>query len=141
MGDDATQNHGRYSQPCALFPSVANIAVHCRTIKEANALDLMETDMTMRLAIVLACTLLGLSACVVEPYGRGGEAMCLLRTRGVELPAITTAATVDTAIITAVAATETMASATAINVGPVHALTGIGSAMRNASWRGPTNAI
>jgi hypothetical protein len=73
MGDDATQNHGRYSQPCALFPSVANIAVHCRTIKEANALDLMETDMTMRLAIVLACTLLGLSACVVEPYGRGGE--------------------------------------------------------------------
>ena len=29
--------------------------------------------MTMRLAIVLACTLLGLSACVVEPYGRDGE--------------------------------------------------------------------
>ncbi len=28
--------------------------------------------MTMRLALVLACTLLGLSACVVEPYGRGG---------------------------------------------------------------------
>jgi hypothetical protein len=33
----------------------------------------METNMTMRLAIVLACTVLGLSACVVEPYGRDGE--------------------------------------------------------------------
>ena len=33
----------------------------------------METNMTIRLAIVLACTLLGLSACVVEPYGRNGE--------------------------------------------------------------------
>ena len=31
----------------------------------------METNMTLRLAIVLACTLSGLSACVVEPYGRG----------------------------------------------------------------------
>ena len=27
--------------------------------------------MTLRLVIVLACTLLGLTACVVEPYGRG----------------------------------------------------------------------
>lgn len=33
----------------------------------------MEINMTMRLAFVLACTLLGLSACVVEPYGRDGE--------------------------------------------------------------------
>ena len=29
--------------------------------------------MTLRLVIVLACTLAGLSACVVEPYGHGGE--------------------------------------------------------------------
>jgi hypothetical protein len=29
--------------------------------------------MKLRLAIVLACTLLGLSACVVEPFGGGGE--------------------------------------------------------------------
>ena len=29
--------------------------------------------MTLRLVIVLACTLLGVSACVVEPYGRNGE--------------------------------------------------------------------
>jgi hypothetical protein len=32
----------------------------------------METIMKLRLVIVLACTLLGLSACVVEPYGYGG---------------------------------------------------------------------
>lgn len=32
---------------------------------------LMETIMTLRLVIVLACALLGLSACVVEPYGYG----------------------------------------------------------------------
>jgi hypothetical protein len=31
----------------------------------------METIMKLRLVIVLACTLLGLSACVVEPYGSG----------------------------------------------------------------------
>jgi hypothetical protein len=31
----------------------------------------MEANMTPRLVIVLACALLGLSACVVEPYGRG----------------------------------------------------------------------
>ncbi len=28
--------------------------------------------MKLQLAIVLACTLLGLAGCVVEPYGRGG---------------------------------------------------------------------
>jgi hypothetical protein len=33
----------------------------------------METIMKLRLAIVLACTLMGLSACVVEPFGGGGE--------------------------------------------------------------------
>jgi hypothetical protein len=31
----------------------------------------METIMKLRLAIVLACALLGLSACVIEPYGYG----------------------------------------------------------------------
>lgn len=31
----------------------------------------METIMTLRLVIVLACALLGLSACVIEPYGYG----------------------------------------------------------------------
>jgi hypothetical protein len=31
----------------------------------------METIMNLRLVIVLACTLLGLSACVIEPYGFG----------------------------------------------------------------------
>jgi hypothetical protein len=33
----------------------------------------VETIMKLRLFVVLACTLLAVSACIVEPYGGGGR--------------------------------------------------------------------